>query len=65
MNTAENVEFDQLSLILKHYLSQEDESFLNHFLQFNQSQYLNALVERFNSSNQSPNVQWMITELFK
>ena len=64
---SENVEFDQVVLILKHYLIQKVDAckYLDHFLDHNQSAYVIALIQRFNDSNQSPNVQWMISELFK
>jgi hypothetical protein len=38
---------------------------MNHFLKFNQSVYFNALINRFNTSNSTPNVTWMISELIK
>ena len=62
----QNVEFDQICLILKHYLLLEtDKSYLNHFLKHEQNVYLNMLIERFNASDLCPNVQWMISELLK
>jgi hypothetical protein len=66
VSTLENIEFDQICLILKHYLLLENNnSYLIHFVQFNDSQYLSSLVDRFNQSNLKPNIQWMISELFK
>ncbi len=63
---SENVEFDQLCLILKHYLVlAEKKSYLEHFINYDSSIYLNLLVDRFNRSASSPNVQWMITEILK
>ena len=38
---------------------------MNHFLTFNQSVYFNELIQRFNTSNSTPNVTWMISELIK
>ena len=62
----QNVEFDQICLILKHYLLLDtDKSYLNHFLKHDQNLYLNMLIERFNASDLCPNVQWMISELLK
>ncbi len=64
--SLENIEFDQICLILKHYLLLENNnSYLNHFVQFNDGEYLNHLVDRFNQSNLKPNIQWMLSELFK
>ena len=64
--TAENIEFDQTCLILKHYLTLDnDKSYLNHFLKFEQSFYFKQLIERFNMNNQAPNVTWMLSELIK
>jgi hypothetical protein len=52
--------------VLKHYLLLDDnKTYLNHFLKFNQSVYFNALINRFNTSNSTPNVTWMISELIK
>ncbi len=52
--------------MLKHYLLLDDnKTYLNHFLKFNQSLYFNALINRFNTSNSTPNVTWMISELIK
>ncbi len=52
--------------MLKHYLLLDDnKTYLNHFLKFNQSVYFNALINRFNTSNSTPNVTWMISELIK
>lgn len=66
--TKENVEFDQVCLILKHYILLESEnqlSYLDHFLSFNQQIYINQLIERFNSFAHQPNAQWMISEIIK
>ncbi len=62
----ENIQFDQICLILKHYLLLENNnSYLNHFVQFNDCEYFNQLVDRFNQSSLKPNIQWMLSELFK
>ena len=61
------VEFDQMCLILKHYLlidTQNDNSFLNHFLHHEQSLYVIRFVDRFNQCY-AVNEQWMISEIFK
>ncbi len=61
-----NVEFDQICLILKHYLLlDEDKSYLNHFINHEQNIYLNLLVDRLLNENETRNARWMITELFK
>jgi hypothetical protein len=65
--TKEGIEFDQMCLILKHYLlidTENENSYLNHFLQFEQSSYVVQFVERFNKFN-ALNEQWMISEIFK
>lgn len=63
---SEKVEFDQICLILKHYLLLDDnKSYLEHFISHDSNFYLNMLLDRFNLSRDSPNVQWMITELLK
>ena len=64
--SSENVEFDQLCLILKHYLVLADKkSYLEHFINYDSSVYVNSLIDRFNASSHTPNVQWMITEILK
>jgi hypothetical protein len=66
VSSLENIEFDQICLILKHYLLLENNnSYLNHFVQFNDAEYLNRLVDRFSQSSLKPNIQWMLSELFK
>lgn len=62
--SKEGLEFDQICLILKHYLmlnSEKDDSHLSVFLH---STYVNLLVDRFNQSR-GVNEQWMIAEIFK
>ncbi|RNA14633.1 hypothetical protein BpHYR1_029984 [Brachionus plicatilis] len=66
----ENVEFDQICLILKHYLLLSAENshilpYLNHFLIFNEQFYINKMVERFINLGENPNSQWMLTEILK
>ena len=66
ISICQNVEFDQTCLVLKHYLVlDENRSFLKHFILHDQGVYLNVLIDRFNSSAQSANVQWMISDLIK
>ncbi|CAF0707124.1 unnamed protein product [Brachionus calyciflorus] len=67
----ENVEFDQICLILKHYIllnpenSENSLPYLDHFLQFDEQVYINQLVERFMNLGNNSNSQWMITEIIK
>lgn len=74
----DGVEFDQICLILKHFVLEEQKcnsedvnsdknrnSFLNHFLIHDNHVYVNQMIQRFNGSSDSPNVQWMITEIIK
>ena len=66
----ENLEFDQICLILKHYLLLNTDNsktlpYLDHFLTFNEQYYINQLVERFMILGENLNSQWMITEIFK
>jgi hypothetical protein len=68
--TKENVEFDQICLVLKHLIIEKSDannntSFLDHFLTFDNQTYVNLLVERFDASPDFPNVQWMISEIIK
>ena len=53
-------------MILKHYLLLENNDlYLNHFVNHNQAEYMNQLIDRFNQSSQNANVQWMISDLLK
>lgn len=66
----ENIEFDQICLILKHYLILNIDNtnslpYLDHFLIFNEQFYVNQIVERFMNLGENPNSQWMITEILK
>lgn len=40
-------------------------SFLDYFLTYDNQTYVNVLVEKFDASPELPNVQWMISEIFK
>jgi hypothetical protein len=65
--SKENVEFDQICLLLKHYLLLDEPviSFLDRFIRHDRNIYVNQLVERFNASGGKTNLQWMITEIIK
>jgi hypothetical protein len=68
MLTKQGIEFDQMCLILKHYLlldSTNELSYLSHFLKHEQSTYVIQLIERFNTGPQKVNEQWIISEIFK
>ncbi len=68
--TQENLEFDQICMILKHMLIQPDtndnsESFLDHFLTYENQSYVNVLVDKFDTSPHLANVQWIISDIIK
>lgn len=70
--TRQDVEFDQVCLLLKHLLTQNrpmndnsTQTFVDYFLSYDNQTYVNLLVEKFDASPDLPNVQWMISEIFK
>ena len=63
---CENIQFDQMCLILKHYLLLDNTgAYLDHFLFHQDGLHLSQLLERFNRSGEQANVLWMISEIFK
>ncbi len=59
--TCENIEFDQICLVLQHYLLNE-----NFFELFLKESCINNLLDKFyRNPTWNTNAEWMLSEVFK